>query len=263
MLNHHEGQVRCAAWHTTNSRLIISGGDDMTVRVWRLYPKSSPLYSHSQSQNINDPTRAGQMKNEKASKEAKDGILSVLFWLSFQVNKKTSNFWRGEHNSVRKCRESHRSSHINTKKNDASLQHLHQLLTMAASGVVCGLGVSPHFNGALVCALSCHSLNKRSCLDVYHLPHWTWNYASAHRVPLRKQMLHSDNSTTKEGVPMAHPNSDYTHVMTFDKDFVDYPSVIPLPYGARDRGLCFTPAPDIVFVGKWREQNKIIKGIDQ
>ncbi|ETO19468.1 transcription factor with AP2 domain(s) [Reticulomyxa filosa] len=304
---HHEGQVRCVGWHPTNSRLIITGGDDATVRVWRLYPASNFASVHStHSQN-------NVKKKKKKEQETKDtsetthptnadntehGILLHVFcvqnffeWLYcfppfffFLVGRKLKQQNKKKGNYSRRSSESDiKDKDMLLKRYDPSLQNLHHLLAMTASGMVCALGISPHFNGALVCAVSARNFNKKSCLDMYQLPHWTWNYSSVYRLPLRLQQKRNivapkslqhlqqtdnrpSNRDTNDNNPIttttttndnnnnnnnntSKNNNDYADILEYDKDFVEHPSVIPLPYGATERGLCFTHIPEVAFVG--------------
>ncbi len=70
---------------------------------------------------------------------------------------------------------------------DPSIQPLHHLLSMPSSGLVEAIGISPHYGGAVLCAVSSKKYNTKSTLDIYELPHWTWNYTSQGRTRHRLQ----------------------------------------------------------------------------
>ena len=71
---------------------------------------------------------------------------------------------------------------------DPSVQSLSHLVSLPASGEVKALCMSAS-HGGLVVASSSRSNNEKASLDILALPHWTWNYASAQRLPHRVQQF--------------------------------------------------------------------------
>ena len=115
-------------------------------------------------------------------------------------------------------------------------------------------------------AASSRDYNEKSSLDIIRIPHWTWNYSSTQRVPYRLQLARrwrtekhpqSVNNVTlmslDEALDRENPFIENHDILEDGNcDFVSHPMVIPLPYGVREKCLCFSPIPDIVFVGTLR-----------
>ena len=112
-------------------------------------------------------------------------------------------------------------------------------------------------------AASSRDFNERASVDIVALPHWAWNYGSTLRMPYRRQLaaaaLRMSEEKTVNNVTLQsldeeldRENPFIENHAAFDgahSDFVSRPMVIPLPYGVRERCLCFAPCPDIIFVG--------------
>eukprot|EP01084_Bolivina_argentea_P136193 239873_1 len=235
----HQGSVRCVCWHSSNPRIILSGGDDRSIRLWRLYPQNE-LYQS----NGNKPNKTHSSDHKSPTNEA--------------------------HSDLKSDNESDEDVELRYESDDddptqfitdfdPSIQPISHLLCMPASGEVKGLCMSP-FDGETVVATSSRKFNQRSSLDIIHIPHWTWNYSSKQRLPYRTQLqlaekerLEEEEANTNVATSSPQLDDDNPFIENRDQnvssDFVNRPSVIPLPYGAREGCIAFSPCPHIVFVG--------------
>ena len=126
-------------------------------------------------------------------------------------------------------------------------------------------------------ATSSREFNKKSSLDILTIPHWTWNYSSTQRLPykiqlrekekLKQKLLREENGDQTQNNYVLNSLDDELDLddqaeqqrnnpfienqnhEIIPPDFVNHPSIIPLPYGARERCITFSPSPNIVFVG--------------
>lgn len=135
-----------------------------------------------------------------------------------------------------------------------------------------------HKIGEILVATSSREFNKKSSLDILPIPHWTWNYSSTQRLPYKIQLREQERMKQKLLAEQNGGNQNQNNIMlnslddeldldeqaeqqlnnpfienqsdeNISSDFVNRPSIIPLPYGARERCLTFSPSPNIVFVG--------------
>eukprot|EP01084_Bolivina_argentea_P223991 378859_1 len=273
---HHQGSVRCSCWHSTNPRIILSGGDDRTIRLWRLYPHNS-LYQSSNNNNNNNKQESNISTPQESNKENNE---SSKMKSTSENESEDSVELRYDELSGQQLSDDDDPNKFITDF-DPSIQPMSHLLSMPASGEVKALCMSP-YNGEILVATSSRLFNQKSSLDILNIPHWTWNYSSNKRLPYRKQLAEKilkqktkiniiSQNKTDNNSNLYQLNSlddelkkeddssnniknnpfieNQKYILTETLDFINRPSVIPLPYGARERCITFSPSPHIVFVG--------------
>ena len=221
----------------------MSGSDDRSIRLWRLYPSNS-VYQSTNYNNATASTHNQSNDNDKDSANDSEDDVELTYDAALSDDDDPNKFLTDF---------------------DPSIQSLSHLLSIPASGEVKGLCMSP-FNGQILVAVSSRSFNQKSSLDIINIPHWTWNYSSSQRLPYKVQLreqhklkqlqlrggtnlmiqsLDDELNEEKKQNPFIENQSNNQ----ISCDFINRPSVIPLPYGARERCITFSPSPNIVFVG--------------
>merc|ERR1711991_136611 len=127
---------------------------------------------------------------------------------------------------------------------DGSIQKIRSIECFHLNGQIISIDINKN---SVLCAVTSRLMNRKSSLNIITLPDWIWNYTSVHRKSnfvQQKILKYVKNKYKLDNRNLIKNLSN----LPFNKDFIQIPMIIPLPYGSRERAMTFSNDNNIVSI---------------